>query len=151
MTRHISGMDFDVNAGDVDLRVNTISLDISDESTVAQTRGVPDGFVAGAVGAEGEIELDTRNFNLLGDVAAKYGSWRAIPPLDFLFYANTGDEEMKVQAYGCKLMLSNLLNIDSKGGEKSSHKVKFIVTSPDFVHINGVRILSEEDVRGLMG
>ncbi|KAB7715709.1 DUF2597 family protein [Plesiomonas shigelloides] len=151
MTARLSGMDFDINAGGIDIHVKTISLDINDETTVAQTRGIPDGVIAGAVTAEGEIELDSRNFALLGEAAAQYGSWRALPPMDFLFYANTGDEEVKVKAFGCKLLLSNLLNIDSKGGELTTHKIKYLVSSPDFVHINGIKVLSEHDVRGLMG
>ncbi|HBA7889873.1 TPA: DUF2597 family protein, partial [Escherichia coli] len=30
-------------------------------------------------------------------------------------------------------------------------KIKYVVASPDFVRINGVPVLSENDVRGLMG
>lgn len=151
MTARIGGLAFDVNVGGTEIHVKTISLDISDETSVAQTRGIPDGTVAGAVAAEGEIEVDTRNLTLLGESARLAGSWRAIPPMDFLFYADTGDETLKVQAYGCKLLLGGLLSIDTKGGELSTHKIKYLVSSPDFVHINGTPVLSENDVRGLMG
>ncbi|HHR4158445.1 TPA: phage protein [Salmonella enterica] len=44
-----------------------------------------------------------------------------------------------------------MLDIDSKGGEKTIHKVKLIVTSSDFVHINGVPYLSQTDTRDLLG
>lgn len=151
MTSRIGGSSFDINIGGTEIHVKNISLDITDETAVATTRGVPDGHVAGPVSAEGEIELDTRNFNLLGNAAKQAGSWRAIPALDFLFYADTGSEQLSVSAFGCKLLLSNLLSIDPKATEVSTHKLKYFVSSPDFVHINGTRILSEHDVRGLMG
>ncbi|ACR69437.1 DUF2597 domain-containing protein [Edwardsiella ictaluri] len=151
MTARISGMSFDVNVGGIEIHINTVSLDISDETSVAKTRGIPDGTIDGAISAEGEIEVDSRNFNLLGEAASQAGSWRGLPPMDFLFFADTGDERIDVKAFGCKLLLSNLLNIDSKGGELAMHKLKYLVSSPDFVHINGTRVLSEHDVRGLMG
>ncbi|EAW3064406.1 DUF2597 family protein, partial [Salmonella enterica] len=40
--------------------------------------------------------------------------------------------------------------IDSKGGDSMSHKIKFMVTSPEFVKIDGVPILSATDVRDIM-
>jgi hypothetical protein len=72
-------------------------------------------------------------------------------PDDVLFYADTGDEQMKVEAFGVKLQISDLLDVDPKGGSKGVHKIKGFVTSPDFVHINGVPYLSQEDTRHLLG
>lgn len=151
MTTRINGMAFDVYIGGTDIHVKNISLDISDESTVAKTRGIPDGKLRGPVSAEGEIEMTTRTFNQLGEVAAQAGSWRDLPPMDFVFYANTGTEEIRVEAFGCELMLSGLLSIDSDSSDATTHKIKYVVASPDFIRINGVRVLSENDVRGLMG
>ncbi|HAX1757756.1 TPA: DUF2597 family protein, partial [Escherichia coli] len=82
---------------------------------------------------------------------AQAGSWRDLPPMDFVFYANTGTEEIRVEAFGCELMLSNLLSIDTESADLTTHKIKYVVASPDFVRINGVPVLSENDVRGLMG
>lgn len=93
MTTRINGMAFDTFIGGTDIHVKSISLDISDESAVAKTRGIPDGKLRGPVSAEGEIEMSTRSFNQLGEVAAQAGSWRDLPPMDFVFYANTGTEE----------------------------------------------------------
>ncbi|MNJ65816.1 hypothetical protein D3C77_618550 [compost metagenome] len=118
---------------------------------MAQTRGIPDGFVDGDVAAELEFELDTKNFSQLADAAKRAGSWRGMEPDDVLFYADTGTETMKVEAFGVKLLVSDLLDIDPKGGSKSVHKVKGFVTSPDFVHLNGVPYLSKEDTRHLLG
>lgn len=66
MTTRINGMAFDTFIGGTDIHVKSISLDISDESAVAKTRGIPDGKLRGPVSAEGEIEMSTRSFNQLG-------------------------------------------------------------------------------------
>ncbi|MGO0180066.1 phage protein, partial [Citrobacter freundii] len=96
--------------------IEKITLDITDNSAAAQTRGVPDGHVDGDVAAEGEIEVSSKVLGVLTAKARAAGSWRGIPPLDFLFYAKAGSEEMKVESFGNKLQLSNLLDIDPKGG-----------------------------------
>lgn len=72
----IGGKNFDVSLGDIALHVESCTLDITDNSAVAQTRGVPDGTVDGDVAAAGEFELDTTNFNLLIDAARSAGSFR---------------------------------------------------------------------------
>jgi hypothetical protein len=145
----IGGMNFDINVGDLKVHVESATLDITDNSAVAQTGGVPDGWVAGDVAAGGELELDTYNFNLLVEAAAKAGSFRQMEPFDTLFFAKTPSDEIRVEAFGCKPKISSLLSIDPKGGEKSKHKVPFDVTSPDFIHINGVPYLSAEEIEGL--
>ena len=151
MSKRISGLSFDVDIHGVLIHVEKATVTISDESAAASTRGVPDGFTHGAVSAEGDYELDTKNFNLLGEAAAKAGSWRAIKPHDCLFYANTGSEEFKAEVFGVKLMIDSLLDIDPSSSDKSKHKIKFVVTSPDFIHINGTPYLSSEDTRDLIG
>lgn len=151
MTSRIGGMDFDITLGTELIHVKTITLDVTDNTAAAQTRGVPDGHVSGDVAGEGEMELDTKNFKKIGAVARTAGSYRGMPITDILWYANTGDEELKVEAFGCKLIVTSPLSFDPKGGETASHKVKYLVTSPDFVHIDGVPILSENDVRDLIG
>lgn len=152
MTRRYSGMDFDIMVMGLSIFVSKATLDITDNTAVAQTRGIPNGWVAGDVSAEGDLELDTQNFKLLQEAAQKAGSWRGIQPFDAMYFAQpeSGDQ-MKVEAFGCKLVINNLLDIDSKGGEKTIHKVKFMVTSPDFIHINGVPYLSQTDTRDLLG
>ncbi|HDX8380272.1 TPA: DUF2597 family protein [Aeromonas salmonicida] len=151
MTRRISGQSFDTTLMGTMVHIEKASLSITDNSAVAQTRGIPDGYVDGDVAAELEFELDAKNFTLLGDAAKRAGSWRGMKPDDVLFYADTGDETMKVEAFGVKLLLSDLLDVDPKGGSKGVHKVKGFVTSPDFVHINGVPYLSADDTRHLKG
>ncbi|EDX4100145.1 DUF2597 family protein [Salmonella enterica] len=149
-TERISGMSFDVSFNGRNIHVKTATLDITDNTKAIQERGVPNGWVRGDVEASGEIEVDTVNFQLLGEAAREAGSWRDIEEADFLFFAQAAKTELKIEAFGCKLLISNLMNIDSKGGDSMSHKIKFLVTSPDFVHIDGTPVLSTQDVRDLL-
>jgi hypothetical protein len=145
----ISGMNFDVNLGDLQIHVEKGTLDITDNSSVAQTRGVPDGYVDGDVAASGEFEFDSANMALLVEAAGRAGSFRKLEPFDVLFFAKTATDELRVEAFGCKLKISSLLDIDPKGGQKSTHKVPFDVTSPDFIRINGVSYLDSTETEGL--
>ncbi|KAA8697161.1 MULTISPECIES: phage protein [Pseudomonas] len=145
----IGGKNFDVNLGDLLVHVESCTLDITDNSKVAQTRGVPDGYVDGDVSAAGEFELDSTNFGLLIDAARAAGSFRELEAFDSVFFAKAGDDELRIEAFGCKLKVSSLLSIDPKGGEKTKHKVPFEVTSPDFIRINGVPYLSSTEIEGL--
>jgi len=145
----IGGKNFDVNLGDLLVHVETCTLDITDNTAVAQDKGVPNGHVDGDVAASGEMEFDTANFNLLIEAARTSGSFRQLEPFDSVFFAKAGEEELRVEAFGCKLKISSLLNIDPKGGEKSKHKVPFDVTSPDFIRINGVPYLAAAEIEGL--
>ncbi|AUZ76666.1 phage protein [Aeromonas encheleia] len=151
MTRRISGQSFDTTLMGTMVHIEKASLSITDNSAVAQTRGIPDGYIDGDVAAELEFELDAKNFKMLCESAKRQGSWRGMKPDDVLFYADTGDETMKVEAFGVKLVISDLLDIDPKGGSKGVHKIKGFVTSPDFVHINGMPYLSDDDTRHLKG
>ena len=149
MAAKIGGKNFDVNLGDLLVHVETGTLDITDNSTVAQTKGVPNGHVDGDVAASGEFEFDTSNFNLLIEAARTAGSFRQLEPFDSVFFAKAGDEELRIEAFGCKLKVSSLLSVDPKGGEKSKHKVPFEVTSPDFIRVNGVPYLAAAEIEGL--
>ena len=149
MAAKIGGKNFDVNLGDLLVHVETCTLDITDNSTVAQTRGVPNGHVDGDVAAAGEMELDTTNFNLLIEQAGTAGSFRELEPFDIVFFAKAGEEELRIEAFGCKVRISSLLSVDQKGGEKNKHKIPFDVTSPDFVKINGVSYLGAAETEGL--
>jgi hypothetical protein len=145
----IGGKNFDVNLGDLLVHVESCTLDITDNTAVAQSGGVPNGHVDGDVSCSGEMEFDTSNFNLLIEAARTAGSFRELEPFDSIFFAKAGDEELRIEAFGCKLKVSSLLSIDPKGGEKSKHKVPFDVTSPDFIRINGVPYLAAAEIEGL--
>ncbi|MDN3697010.1 DUF2597 family protein [Vibrio cortegadensis] len=151
MGKRISGMSFDIDIHGILVHVEKATVSISDDSQAAPTRGVPDGYTDGAVSADVEYELDTKNFKLLGEGAKAAGSWRDIEPHDCLFYANTGSEELEIKVHGVKLSIDSLLDVDPSSADKSKHKVKGAVTSPDFIHIDGVPYLSGDDTRDLIG
>lgn len=151
MTQRIGGMDFDITVGTDQVHVESVSMDITDNTAVAQSRGVPDGHVKGDVAAEGEFEFDEKNFAKLNEQARAAGSWRDLEPVDILFYADAGGMSTKVEAFGCKLIVTAPLNFNPKGGEKATKKIKYLVTAPEFVRIDGVPILSESDLRNIVG
>jgi hypothetical protein len=149
--QRLSGKNIDVTVGDMRVRVAKATLDITDNTAVASDGGVPNGYVDGDVSASGELELDLANFKLIKEAAKAAGSYRGLKPFDLLFYGKTADgEEDKVEAFGCKLKLSSILDVDSKGGEKLLRKVCFDVTSPNFVRIGGVPYLRKDETEGLL-
>ncbi|SUH25860.1 phage protein [Salmonella enterica subsp. enterica] len=95
MTERISGGSFDVNYDSIMIHVENATVTITDNSAVAQSRGIPNGHTKGSVSADVEVEVDSQNFKKFTAVARAAGSWRAIPAKDFLFYANAGDDEEK--------------------------------------------------------
>ncbi|MGE8308522.1 MAG: phage protein [Pseudomonas protegens] len=145
----IGGKNFDIALGDLQVHVESCTLDITDNTAVAQSRGVPDGHVDGDVAASGEFEFDSNNFNLLIEAARTAGSFRQLDPFDVVFFAQAGQEELRIEAFGCKLKVSSLLSVDPKGAEKTKHKVQFNVTSPDFIRVNGVPYLAAAEIEGL--
>lgn len=148
--KRITGKDFYVFAAGRMLHVESASLSIEDSTTVAMTHGVPNGWVDGETKAQGELELDYSQFSILSEIAAEAGSWKAIPPFDMDFIASTGATEgMIINAYGCKIKINELLNIDPKGAEKSKAKITFDVTDPDFVKINGIPYLDAAELYGI--
>ena len=146
----LSGMNFNVNLGDIMVHVDTATLSITDNSAVSQTGGVPDGAVDGDVSANGELSVNASNFALISDAAKRAGSWRGMEPFDIMFYGKTSKDEMKVEAFGCRIKLSDILDIDKKGGQASLFKIPFDVTSPDFGHINSVPYLRPDEIENIV-
>lgn len=145
----LSGMNINVNLGDTLLHVETASVSITDNSAVSMTSGVPDGAVDGDVSGNGELSMNASNFALISQAAKRAGSWRALPLFDIMFYGKTSQDELKVEAFGCRLKLSDILDVDKKGGQASLIKVPFDITSPDFVHIDGVPYLRPEEIANI--
>ncbi|EGQ9805173.1 phage protein [Vibrio sp. 2026] len=146
----ISGKNMHFSLGDYKLKAQKVSLSITDNSAVNKTSGVPDGYVDGDVEASGEMELTTQQFNLLSKAAKQAGSWRGMPDFDALFYGKIDKDELKIEAFGCRIKISDLLDADSNGGSALVHKLPFEVTSPDFVHINGVPYLRPDETEDLV-
>lgn len=152
MSQRVSAFSFNITLDGLAINVSRASLDIEDALDVAKDGGIPNGWVKGEVGASGEIEIDAQGLKVLSEVASNVGSWRDIPPFDMLFYAKVSSgEEQKVEAFGCKLVLESLVDIDkNSSAAKHISKFKYVVTSPDFVKINGVPYLSEEETEGII-
>jgi len=132
------------------IHVESASVTITDDSAVAKSRGIPDGYTHGGVGCDVELELDLMNFRKAQKAARSAGSWRGVKPEDMLFYANNGEDEDKVQLFGVKFLISDLLSIDPNSADKTKRKLKGFVTSPNFVRINDIPYLSSADTRGLV-
>lgn len=147
--KHLGALDFNIMVGDLLIHVENMTATITDNRQAVMTRGVPNGYVDGDVACAGDIEVDTKNFNLLSDVARVNGSFRGMPPFDIIYIGKNVSGQHKQELFGCVLNISDLINNDAKGGEKSRHKLAFQVSSPDFVRINGVPYLSAENVRDL--
>ncbi|CDT98574.1 putative tail tube protein [Vibrio coralliirubri] len=150
MNARYTGRSFDVNILGVLVHVESATATISDESAVDKEKGIPTGFTHGAVGCEVEYELDLNNFRKLQQKAREAGSWRGIKPHDCMFYANTGGAEDKIEVFGVKLQISDLLSVDPNSSDKSKRKLTGFSTSPHFVRINGIPYLSDDDTRGLL-
>ncbi|MEF2141570.1 phage protein [Vibrio alginolyticus] len=150
MSMRISGKNMHFSMGDYKLKAQKVTLSITDNSAVNKTSGVPDGYVDGDVEASGEMELTTQQFNQLSKAAKQAGSWRGMPDFDALFYGKVDKDELKIEAYGCRIKISDLLDADSNGGSALVHKLPFEVTSPDFVKINGVPYLRPDETEDLV-
>ena len=150
MSMRISGKNMHFLLGDFKLKAQKVTLSITDNSTVHKDGGVPNGYVDGDVEASGEMELTTQQFNLLSIAAKKAGSWRGLPDFDAMFFGKTDKDVLKVEAFGCRVKISDLLDIDSNGGSALVHKLPFDVTSPDFVNINGVPYLRPDETIDLI-
>ncbi|EJG2229455.1 DUF2597 family protein [Vibrio parahaemolyticus] len=150
MSMRISGKNMHFSMGDYKLKAQKVTLSITDNSAVNKTSGVPDGYVDGDVDASGEMELTTQQFNQLSKAAKQAGSWRGMPDFDALFYGKIDKDELKIEAYGCRIKISDLLDADSNGGSALVHKLPFEVTSPDFVKINGVPYLRPDETEDLV-
>lgn len=148
---HISGKNLRFTLGDLKIVANKWTLDITDNSSIVKSNGVPDGFADGDVEASGEIELTTANFNLVMKAAKDAGSFRGMPTFDAMGYGKTDKHELKVEMFGIRLKLSNVVDADSNGGSALLHKIPFDVTDPDFVRINGVPYLRPDETEDLAG
>lgn len=149
--KRLGAQNFDIMVGNLLIHVDSMSASISDNRQAVFTRGIPDGYVDGDVSCTGDIEVDSKNFNLFVESARSSGSWRAMPTFDIIYSGQTVSDKQTIALYGCLLNVGDLLAHDQKGGDKSKHKVTFAVTSPDFVRINGVPYLDATDVRDLLG
>lgn len=60
-------------------------------------------------------------------------------------YANTGDEEQKVEIFGVKIKLNKILDADKSSVDQTMYELPFEVTSSDFVRIDGVPYIKPKE------
>lgn len=150
MTERISGGSFDVNYDSIMIHVENATVTITDNSAVAQSRGIPNGHTKGSVSADVEVEVDSQNFKVY-----RRGPCRRFLAIHsgkglFVLRQRRG-RRRKIEVFGCVPTLSDIVNINPNEASKTTKKIKFMVTSPDFVAIDGVPYLSARDTRDLKG
>ena len=140
----INSLSFDTAIGDIDIHVETLTAEIEDETEAASKNGRPDGTIRGAVSCNGEITIDRTEFKKLIEAARNAGSYQEMEEFDVVCFASEGDDEYKVELFGCRLKISSLLNIDKSSADKSMVSIPFDVTGEDFVKIDGVSYIAKE-------
>ena len=145
----LGGKDFDIFIGDKMVHVIEASVKITDGRKVKKVRGISKGYIDGPVDAEVTLKLDHENFLLMQEQAKAAGSWKGIEPFDISFTAAVSAGAKNIEAFGVLPSLDDILNIKAEGGEEDTTTIKGIVTSTDFVKINGVPYLTAEETRDL--
>ena len=95
------------------------------------------------------LKLDHENFLLVEGQAKAAGSWKGIEPFDVSFMAEVSAGTKNVEAFGVLPQLDEVLGFKAEGGEEDTTSIKGIVTSPDFIKINGIPYLTKDEVRDL--
>jgi len=143
-TQRFNGLSFDIDLGEFSVHVKKFTLDITDNSTAAKRNGRPDGWLKGDVEASGKITVDRTGLKAFTNAAKSAKSFQDLDTFDIHSYAKLGDDEFKVDAYGCKVKLASLLNIDKGSTDETEFELDFVVTSPKFVDIDGVPYVTQE-------
>jgi hypothetical protein len=150
--QHITGKNGQAFVSGIPFAFDKITASISDGMEVVKTRGVPDGYSEGDVGCDGEVEMKYKYFKQFSILAKAAGSYRAIPAMDISYIGATKSDVVPIVLYGCKFTMESILEAEANDGKKSGMvKLKFAVTSPDFVSINGVPYLDELETLGVLG
>ena len=143
--QRINSLSFSITLGDTDIHVDKMSLDIDDGTTATKKNGRPDGYVLGEASAKGDLSIDLAECKKLKAAAQAAGSWQALAPFDIVAYAKSGDDETKIECFGCKIKLNKVLDVDKGSNDKSVRSIPFEVTSPEFINIDGVPYLKPID------
>ncbi|UDQ97950.1 phage protein [Lentisphaerota bacterium WC36G] len=137
-TMRLNGLGFNLTLNTTDIKADKWSLSVSDDGSVATKDGLPDGWLKGAVAGSGEVTMDRTEFKKMSAEAKKAGSWQGMPTFNLISYAKVGNDECLIEAYGCKFKMDSVLDADKNSSDKTTFTLKYDVTSPDFVKIDGV-------------
>ena len=145
----LGGKDFDIFVGDKMVHVIEASVKITDGRKVKYVRGVPVGFIDGPVEGAVTLKVDHENFLLIEGQAKTAGSWKGIEPFDVAFNAEVSAGSKNVEAFGVLPSLDEVLNFKAEGGEEDTTTINGLITSSDFVKINGIPYLTDDETRDL--
>ncbi len=148
-SKRLSGKDVDVMVGDYQMHVEEFTLTVEDGTQGVSSRGRPNGWVTGSVSAGGDITVDTANLMVLMDAAKAAGSFMDLDAFDIVSHGETTEDTLKIEAFGCKLTLSDVLNASASNEDKLTHKIGYAVTGKDFVRMNGVPYAPDRDIERL--
>lgn len=140
-----NGLSFDVDMGNFSVHIKKFSLEITDNSAVAKRNGKPDGYVRGDVEASGVLVVYRDGLKTITAAAKEAGSFQKLPPFDINSYAKVGDDELKIEAFDCKLKISSLLDIDETSPDETEFSLPYDVIGKDFVKIDGVPYADVDD------
>ena len=136
--QRISGRDVEVRLpSGILTHFDSVNLNLASGTKAVNSAGYPAGWVYGEVTGDGDLQVDPDELVKLLEEAESAGSWEEMDALDLVLYANTGELELKIEAFGAKLDFPDV-KVDAKGGDKLTHGIKFQITGTDYVHINGV-------------
>lgn len=145
-----SGLELDVSLGSRDITAKKVTLSITDNSRAATSRGMPDGDLPGSVEATLTLEVDSYNLGIVIEMAKSAGSFRGIEPFDFIgSMKKASGMALKVEVFGCKPKLTDILDADTDSDDGLTHKIECSVTSSDFVRIDGVPYLKPSETKHL--
>lgn len=136
--KRFNGISFSFTIGDFKIQAKKFTLDITDNSTFAKRNGRPDGRLQGDVEAGGVITVDRIGLRAVKDAASSAGAFQELEPFDIEAFATAGSDQLKINAFGCKIKINKLLDIDANSADEVEFELPFDVTSPDFVKIDGV-------------
>ena len=136
--QRISGRDVIATlGGGTQVKFEQININVDLGPGAVTSQGAPDGWVRGEVSADGDIQVVPEELSKINEEAEKAGSWEDMAAFDATFFADVGDFKQTVDVFGIKLNAPDF-KYDGRGGDKLTHTIKFLVTDPDFIKLDGV-------------
>lgn len=142
MKQRYNGIGFTFDLGKFQVSAKKFTLDITDNTAAVKRNGRPDGWVQGDVEASGTLTVDRAGLKTFVDSA---DSFQEIELFDINSYAEAGDDNLKIEAFGCKAKIGKLMDIDTNSADETEFEIPYVVTSPDFVKIDGKPYFKEND------
>jgi len=134
MNQRYNGIGFTFDLGKFQVSAKKFTLDINDNTAAVKRKGRPDGWVHGDVEGSGTITVDRAGLRAFVNSA---NSFQEIQEFDINSYAEAGDDNLKIEAFGCKAKIGKLLDVDTNSADETEFEIPYVVTGSDFVKIDG--------------